>query len=83
MDEPIKKEEKQLVLQRVPPGDRWSPSTGDTGMVLPNLTEGLEYIFQRDGQRDFHLAALDGKVYAVNEIEVAAPPPKKFNLYGE
>ena len=83
MDESVKKEQKDLVLQRVPPGDRWSPVEGDTKMILPSLTEGLEYIFQRDGQRDFHLAALDGKVYAVNEIEVAAPPPKKFNLYGE
>jgi len=77
------KEQKELVLQRVPPGDQWSPVEGDTRMVLPSLTEGLEYIFQRDGQRDFHLAALDGKVYAVSEIEVAPPPPKKFNLYGE
>ena len=52
-------------------------------MVLPSLTEGLEYIYQRDGHRDFHLAALDGKVYAVEEVEVAPPPPKTFNLYGE
>ena len=52
-------------------------------MILPSLTEGLEYIYQRDGHRDYHLAALDGKVYAVNEVEVAPPPPKKFDLYGE
>ena len=77
------KEQKELVLQRVPPGDQWSPITGDTNMVLPTLTEGLEYIYQRDGHRDFHLAALDGKVYAVEEVEVAPPPPKTFNLYGE
>ena len=79
----IRKEEKQLVLKRVPPGDRWSPVDGDTKLILPNLTEGLEYIYQRDNHRDFHLAALDGKVYAVEEIEVAPPPPKTFNLYGE
>ena len=77
------KEQKDLVLQRVPPGDQWSPTTGDTNKVLPSLTEGLEYIYQRDGHRDFHLAALDGKVYAVEEVEVAPPPPKTFNLYGE
>ena len=52
-------------------------------MVLPTLTEGLEYIYLRDGHRDCHLAALDGKVYAVQEVEVAPPPPKTFNLYGE
>ena len=77
------KEQKDLVLQRVPPGDQWSPVNGDTNIILPSLTEGLEYIFQRDGVRDFHLAALDGKVYAVKEVEVAPPPPKTFNLYGE
>ena len=77
------KEQKDLVLQRVPPGDQWSPVSGDTKMVLPTLTEGLEYIYQRDGHRDFHLAALDVNVYAVEEVEVAPPPPKTFNLYGE
>jgi len=83
MAEKIIEEQKDLVLKRVPPGDQWSPISGDTKKILPSLTEGLEYIYQRDGQRDFHLAALDGKVYAVNEISVDAPPPKTFNLYGE
>ena len=45
------KEQKDLVLQRVPPGDQWSPVNGDTNIILPSLTEGLEYIFQRDGDR--------------------------------
>ena len=52
-------------------------------MVLPSLTDALEYIYQREGHRDFHLAALDGKVYAVEEVEVTPEPPKTFNLYGE
>ena len=79
----IIEERKDLVLQRVPPGDQWSPVSGESQKVLPSLTEALEYIYQRDGQRDFHLAALDGKVYAVSEITVEAPPPKTFDLYGE
>tara|TARA_B110000858_G_C17717117_1_gene433439 strand:- start:737 stop:988 length:252 start_codon:yes stop_codon:yes gene_type:complete len=83
MAEKIIEEQKDLVLQRVPPGDRWSPVTGDTNKILPSLTDGLEYIYQRDEQRDFHLAALDGKVYAINQITKDAPPPKTFNLYGE
>jgi hypothetical protein len=83
LEEKIKEEKKDLVLERVPPGDRWTPVSGDTKMVLPSLTDALEYIYQREGHRDFHLAALDGKVYAVEEVEVTPEPPKTFNLYGE
>ena len=82
MGEKLKQEHKNLVLVRVPPGDKWSP-TDNSSVILPTLTEGLEYIFQRDGQRDFHLAALVGKIYAVTEIDVEPEPEKRFNLYGE
>ena len=82
MDEKLKEERKDLVLERMPPGDRWSPVDNDD-IILDSLTEGLEYVFQRDGQRDFHLAGLDGKIYAVTEIDVKPKPQKRFNLYGE
>jgi hypothetical protein len=75
------KEEKQLVLERVPPGDRWRPVGNQ--QVFESLTDGLEYCFQETGCRDYHLAALDGKIYSVQEVEIAPLPPQKFSLYGE
>tara|TARA_B100000519_G_C14117902_1_gene378987 strand:- start:20 stop:259 length:240 start_codon:yes stop_codon:yes gene_type:complete len=76
------KEDKQLVLERVPPGDRWSP-VNDKKIVFDSLTDGLEYMFQKTGCRDYYLAALDGKIYSINKVEVKPKPPKSFSLYGE
>jgi hypothetical protein len=75
-------EEKNQVLERIPPGDRWRPF-GKTKPEFESLTEGLEWCFQETGCRDFHLAALDGKVYSVDQVEVAPEPAKTFSLYGE
>jgi len=75
-------EEKNQVLERIPPGDRWRPY-GQTNPEFESLTEGLEWCFQETGCRDFHLAALDGKVYSVDQVEVAPEPTKTFSLYGE
>ena len=75
-------EEKNQVLERIPPGDRWRP-VGKTKPEFESLTEGLEWCFQETGCRDFHLAALDGKVYSVDQVEVAPEPAKTFSLYGE
>jgi hypothetical protein len=76
------KEDKKLVLKRVPPGDRWSP-VNDTSVVFDSLTDGLEYMFQQTGCRDYYLAALDGKIYSIDKVEVKPKPPKSFSLYGE
>ena len=76
------KEDKKLVLERVPPGDRWSP-TNDKGTIFESLTDGLEHCYQKTGCRDYHLAALDGKIFSVNKTEVKPKPPKSFSLYGE
>jgi|TARA_B100000287_G_C20454388_1_gene710831 hypothetical protein len=73
---------KTQVLERVPPGDRWKP-VGRTDMVFESLTDGLEWCYHETGCRDYHLAALDGKVYSVDRVEVAPKPPQKFSLYGE
>ena len=48
-----------------------------------NLNNGLEYIFRDTGCRDYHLAAFDGKVYSINQVEKAPEPPRQFSLYGE
>tara|TARA_R110000823_G_scaffold216441_15_gene346039 strand:- start:3927 stop:4166 length:240 start_codon:yes stop_codon:yes gene_type:complete len=75
-------EEKTIVLERVPPGDRWKP-IGRSDIVFASLTEGLEWCYQNTGCRDYHLAAFDGKIYSINKVEVSPLEPQKFSLYGE
>jgi len=76
------KEDKKLVLERVPPGDRWN-SPNDKRTIFESLTDGLEYCYQQTGCRDYYLAALDGKIFSINKVEVKPKPPKSFSLYGE
>ena len=73
------------VLKRFPPGDRWTPISADQP-VFSNLTEGIEYIFQKTQERDYLIKAAEGKVFIYSENEIAPPEPepiKTFNLYGE
>ena len=77
---------RTVVLRRVPPGDRWSP-TDDPNTVLDSLTEGLEHVFQATQHREYHLSPLDGFVYKVevvdNIIDNTPKEPQKYNLYGD
>jgi len=73
------------VLKRFPPGDRWTP-TNAKEPVFSNLTEGIEWIFQKTQERDYVIKAGEGKVFIYHENEIAEPEPepiKTFNLYGE
>ena len=73
------------VLKRFPPGDRWTPADADQP-IFSNLTEGIEYIFQKTQERDYLIKAAEGKVFIYSENEIAEPEPepiKTFNLYGE
>ena len=36
---------KQLILQRVPPGDRWTKVGSDDDQIYISLTDGLNAIF--------------------------------------
>jgi hypothetical protein len=78
------KEEKQLVLKRVPPGDRWvfaeSPAVGK--IIYPSLTDALEAWYQHNGDTNFYLEARQGTVEIVKQEEVEVPL-KRFSLYGE
>ena len=76
-------EQRIEVLKRVPPGDRWTPTFTQDVIIFESLTEGLEYVFQEKGYREFHLAPLAWFVYAVVEVEDIPTPPKKYNLYGD
>jgi hypothetical protein len=76
------KEEKDLVLKRVPPGDRWVFADGSVKNVYPSLTDALEAWYQAEGDTKFYIDARKGTVEIVFEEEVEIPV-KRFSLYGE
>jgi hypothetical protein len=75
------KEEKQLVLKRIPPGDRWSFASGDK-TIFPSLTDALEGYYQQSGDTKFYMDARNGTVEIIKQQEVEKPV-KRFSLYGE
>ena len=81
MDTEIK-QEKELVLKRVPPGDRWVFANGSQKNIYPSLTDALEAWFQYSGDTNFYIEARKGTVEIIKQQEVEKPV-KKFSLYGE
>jgi hypothetical protein len=75
------KEEKELVLKRVPPGDRWVFAEGRSP-VYASLTDALEAWYQEHGDTKFYMDARKGTVEIVMEQEVEKTV-KRFSLYGE
>ena len=76
------KEEKELVLKRVPPGDRWVFAEGSQKNIYPSLTDALEAWYQYAGDTNFYIEARNGTVEIIKEQEVEKPV-KRFSLYGE
>jgi hypothetical protein len=73
-----------LIARRSPPGDNWILIDDVTKTVHRSLTETLEAYFQKSQRPcDFRLAPLKGELYIITTEEVAPPPPKKFNIYGD
>ena len=81
MDTEIK-EQKELILRRVPPGDRWIFATTPKGTIYPSLTDALEAWYQNTGDTNFYIEARKGTVEIVKQQEVEKPV-KRFSLYGE
>jgi hypothetical protein len=75
------KEQKELVLKRVPPGDRWVFADGSK-TIYPSLTDALEGWYQENGDTNFYIEARNGTVEIIREEEVEKPV-KRFSLYGE
>lgn len=75
------KEQKELVLKRVPPGDRWIFAEGRSP-IFASLTDALEAWYQEHGDTKFYMDARKGTVEIVMEEEVEIPV-KRFSLYGE
>ena len=82
----MEKEVKKLVLKRVPPGDQWTDANGPSD-IFDNLTDGLEYAFQKSGGKDteFHLSAFKGEIFSVHTEVQPDPEPvvKRYTLYDE
>lgn len=77
-------EKNVLIARRVPPGDRWTLVDDATNTVHNSLTETLEAYFQKvQKPYEFRLAPLKGELYIITTEEVAPPPPKRFNIYGD
>ena len=73
------------VLQRFPPGDRWTRVDAEQP-IFSSLTEGIEWVFQQTKEQDYLIKAAARKVFIYSEQEIAVPEPepiKTFNLYGE
>lgn len=79
-------EEKNiLIATRVKgKGDTWKLVNDNSVTEYTSLTEALEAYYQQTKKPcDFRLAPLKGELYMITTEEVQAPPPKKFNLYGD
>ena len=77
-------EQKQLIAERVPTGDRWS-LIGDS-KVYETLTDTLEAYFQKTQfNKAFYLDPIGSALYAVDrvEVEVEEEPVKEYSFYGE
>jgi hypothetical protein len=74
-------QDKEIVLKRVPPGDRWIFSE-DGSELYASLTDALEAWYQEYGDTQFYIDARRGTVEIVSEREVEKPV-KRFSLYGE
>jgi len=73
------------VLKRFPPGDRWTPVNSEEP-IFSSLTEGIEWVFQKEQSQDYLIKAAEGKVFIYSEEEKPEPKPEKpktYNIYGE
>ena len=79
-------ENKQLIAERVPPGDRWALTADPSKATHESLTDTLEAYFQQTQfNAAFYLDPIGGKLYAVSreEVEIEPEPIKEFSFYGE
>jgi hypothetical protein len=81
----MERETNILIAKRVPPSDRWRLVNDEPdGKIYNSLTETLEAYYQKTQNKcEFRLVPLKGELYMITTEEVAAPPPKKFNIYGD
>ena len=71
---------KELVLTRVPPGDKWRDVKDNE--TMDSITDGIEHIFQRTGDKQFYIDCAKGEIY-VEDGKPEPKPVKQFTMYGE
>ena len=79
-------ENKILIANRVPPGDRWRLADEPNGIVHNSITDTLEAYMRKTGfQGHYRLEPLESKLYAISseEVEIQPEPIKTYGLYGE
>ena len=78
-------EEKQLIATRKAPGDNWLLEIDKTTVIEGLVMALTMYMRKTKFKGSYQLDPLDGKLYAIEkqEVEVVAPEPMKFDLYGE
>jgi hypothetical protein len=79
-------ENKILIANRIPPGDRWQLADEPNGKIHTSITEALQAYMDKTGFKGhYRLAPLDSKLYAVSkeEVEIKPEPIKRYSIYGE
>ena len=78
-------EEKELIAERVPPGDNWELVI-DRDNVIEGLVHTLtQYMRKTKFKGHYRLEPLNGKLYAIvtKEIDIEEPEPETWDIYGE
>ena len=78
-------EEKELIAERVPPGDNWELVI-DRDNVIEGLVQTLtQYMRKTKFKGHYRLEPLNGKLYAIvtKEVDIEEPEPETWDLYGE
>ena len=79
-------ENKLLIANRQPPGDRWRLADEPNGIIYTSITDTLEAYMHKTGfQGHYRLEPLESKLYAISneEVEIKPEPIKTYSLYGE
>jgi hypothetical protein len=76
---------KELIAERVPPGDIWELLI-DRGTKVEGLVQTLtQYMRKTKFKGHYRLEPLNGKLYAIKEqqVDIPEPEPEIWDLYGE
>ena len=79
-------ENKVLIANRTPPGDRWQLIDEPNGKVHTSITEALQaYMDKTRFKGHYRLEPLNSKLYAISkeEVEIKPEPIKHYSIYGE